>query len=142
MKHSKWTAPPTRREFTLLLFAFTVFIISYNLNPSLHIIGLTPGASLQKLGLGSDPGFNSDGRRPEAFRDEGENLIFGEWDWVDGQVAGSPAGGQKEKATVQRQKSFHYIPPSVNGQKVEWTKEHSRSVLVKHIPGQRSHRIP
>lgn len=134
-KSSKWTAPPTRREFTLLLCAFTIFIISYNLNPSLHVIGLSPSASLQKLGLGSDPGFNPDGRRPEPFRDDAESLIFGDWDWVEGQVAGTPAGGQKEKATLQRQRSFHYTPASVNSQKVEWTKKHPKATLVKHIPG-------
>jgi hypothetical protein len=135
MKQSRWTAPPTRREFTLLLCAFTIFIISYNLNPSLHVIGLTPGASLQKLGLGSDPGFDADGRRPESYRDDAEDLIFGKWAWVEGEVAGSPAKSQKEKATVQRQKTFHYVPPSVNSQQVEWAKEYPTTVLVKHIPG-------
>lgn len=135
MRQSKWTSPPTRREFTLLLCAFTVFIIAYNLNPSLHVIGLTPGASLQKLGLGSDPGFDSDGRRPEPFRDDAEDLIFGNWQWKEGHVAGSPAKGHKEKATAQRQKAFHHISPSVNRQMVPWTKEHPRSVLVKHTPG-------
>jgi hypothetical protein len=136
MRHSRWTTPPTRREFTLLLCAFTIFIISYNLNPSLHIIGLTPGASLQKLGLGSDPGFDTDGRRPESFRDDTEDLIFGDWEWAEGQVAGSPAKTLKEKTTVQRQKSFHSILPGVNSQKVEWAKEHPRTILVKHISGQ------
>lgn len=134
-KSSRWTAPPTRREFTLLLCAFTIFIISYNLNPSLHIIGLSPSASLQKLGLGSDPGFSPDGRRPEPFRDDTESLIFGDWEWVEGQVAGTPAGGQKEKATLQRQKLSHYTPASVNSQEVEWTKKNPKATLVKHIPG-------
>jgi hypothetical protein len=142
LRASKWTAPPSRREFTLLLCAFTIFIISYNLNSSLNIIGLAPGASLKKLGLGSDPGLDPDGRRPESFRDDAENLIFGDWDWVEGQVAGVPAGSQKEKATVQRQKQFHHIPPNVNNQKVEWTEKHPRSVLVKHTPGWWSLRSP
>jgi len=122
------------REFTLLLCAFTIFIISYNLNPSLHVIGLTPGASLQKPGLGSDPGFDADGRRPESFRDDDEDLIFGDWEWLEGEVAGSPSKTRKEKATAQRQKSFHHIPPSANNQQVEWPKKHPSSVLVKHIP--------
>ena len=135
MRYPRWTAPPTRREFTLLLCAFTIFIISYNLNPSLHVIGLKPVASLQKLGLGSDPGFDADGRRPESFRDGVEDLIFGDWEWVEGQVAGSPAKTQKEKAVVQREKSFHYSPPSTNSQQMEWTKKHPTSVLVEHIPG-------
>jgi len=135
MNHSRWTAPPTRREFTLLLCAFTIFIISYNLNPSLHVIGLTPGASLKKLGLGSDPGLNADGRRPESFRGDVEDLVFGDWEWVEGQVAGLPGKSQKDKATAQRQKSFHYTPPSANSQQVEWAKKHPSSILVKHIPG-------
>ena len=135
MRHSRWTAPPTRREFTLLLSAFTIFIISYNLNTSLHVIGLTPGASLKKLGLGSDPGFDADGRRPESFRDDMEDLIFGDWDWVEGQVAGSPSKFQEAKAAAQRERSFHYIPPSANSQQVEWASKHPNSVLIKHIPG-------
>jgi hypothetical protein len=135
MKTSRWTAPPTRREFTLLLCAFTVFIIFYNLNPSLHIIGLRPGSSLQKLGLGSDPGFDPDGRRPGSFRDDAEDMVFGDWEWAEGQVAGPPAKGQKEKATLQRQNSFHHISSSINSQMVEWAEKHPRTVLVKHIPG-------
>ena len=64
-----------------------------------------------------------------------EDLIFGDWEWEEGQVAGSPAKSQKEKATAQREKLFHYIPPSANSQQVEWAKKHPNSTLVKHIPG-------
>lgn len=64
-----------------------------------------------------------------------EDLIFGDWEWEEGQVAGSPAKSQKEKATAQREKLFHYISPSTNSQQVEWAKTHPNSTLVKHIPG-------
>lgn len=37
-----WTAPPTRREITLLLFSLTIFVLSYNLEASLAIVGVHP----------------------------------------------------------------------------------------------------
>lgn len=37
-----WTAPPTRREVTLLLFSFTIFVLSYNLETSLSLVGVHP----------------------------------------------------------------------------------------------------
>ena len=40
----------------------------------------------------SDPGFERDGRRPQAWRDDLERLIAGEWTWEDGQIAGVERG--------------------------------------------------
>ena len=37
-----WTAPPTRRELTLLLFSLTIFMLSYNLETSLGLVGVHP----------------------------------------------------------------------------------------------------
>ena len=37
-----WAAPPTRRELTLALFALTVFVLSYNLEASLGLVGVRP----------------------------------------------------------------------------------------------------
>ncbi|KZT03789.1 uncharacterized protein LAESUDRAFT_659053 [Laetiporus sulphureus 93-53] len=95
--HRGWLYPPTRREFTLLLFSLIVFVLSYNLETSLQIIGVNPAklssGYLSTIGLGTkDPGFEPDGRRPKEWRDELENLIFGEWEWEEDQVAGVERG--------------------------------------------------
>ena len=37
-----WSAPPTRREFTLVLFSLTIFVLSYNLEASLGLVGVHP----------------------------------------------------------------------------------------------------
>ena len=37
--------------------------------------------------LTNDPGYEWDGRRPQAWRDELERLISGEWPWDEGQIA-------------------------------------------------------
>ena len=37
-----WTAPPTRREVMLMLFSLTVFVLSYNLETSLGLVGVNP----------------------------------------------------------------------------------------------------
>ena len=37
-----WTAPPTRREVTLILFSLTIFVLSYNLETSLNLVGVRP----------------------------------------------------------------------------------------------------
>ncbi|CCL99592.1 uncharacterized protein FIBRA_01610 [Fibroporia radiculosa] len=95
--HRGWLYPPTRRELTLLLFSLTVFVISYNLETSLHLIGIHPaklsGSYLSTIGFGTrDPGFDRDGRRPKEWRDELETLIAGEWDWDEHQIAGVDHG--------------------------------------------------
>ncbi|KAL4248526.1 hypothetical protein ABKN59_007826 [Abortiporus biennis] len=83
--------PPTRREVTLVVFAFTVFILSYNLETSLQIVGVSPAnlrsSYLSTFGLAKDPGFEPDGRRPVAWRDDLEKMIVGEWEWKEGHIA-------------------------------------------------------
>ncbi|KAH9939464.1 hypothetical protein B0H21DRAFT_37354 [Amylocystis lapponica] len=90
-------SPPTRRELTLLLFALTVFVLSYNLETSLQLVGVNPSqlssGYLSTIGLGTkDPGFEADGRRPKEWRDPFENLIFGEWQWDAARSLASSAG--------------------------------------------------
>lgn len=127
MVSGKWIAPPTRREITLVLFALTVFIISFNLNSSLQVIGLKPTASLQKFGLGSDPGLDPDGRKPQAYRDDLENLIFGEWIWEEGHVAGVDA----KHFTPHK----HLPGPPIHDELLLWGDDRPVSKLVKHVPG-------
>lgn len=130
MVSAKWTAPPTRREITLVLFSLSVFIVSYNLNSSLQVIGLKPTASLQKFGLGSDPGFDPDGRRPQAYRDDFENLIFGEWKWEEGHVAGVDA----KHSTPHK----HLPGPPIHDELLLWGDDRPATKLVKHVPGKLS----
>ncbi|KAI0918760.1 hypothetical protein AcV7_006903 [Taiwanofungus camphoratus] len=88
-----WSYPPTRREITLLLFSLTVFVLSYNLETSLQLVGVHPtrlsSSYLSTIGIGTpDPGLDPDGRRPKEWRDELEDMIFGEWQWEEGKVSG------------------------------------------------------
>jgi hypothetical protein len=97
-----WTAPPDRREITLILFTVSVFIFSYNLDISLRLLGLDPstqGAVFSKLGLGGTTAIDKDGRKPLGWRDSLENTVFGDWAWDEGHVAGSGAERSQEKGT-------------------------------------------
>lgn len=126
---AKWTTAPTRREITLVLFSLIVFIISFNLNASLRVIGLQPTGPLKKFGLGSDPGFDPDGRRPQAFRDDLENLIFGDWKWEEGQVA-----GVESKQTKPPSSQWLHGSP-IYKEFTNWGNERPISKLVAHAPG-------
>ena len=52
--HKGLLYPPTRREVTLILFSLTVFILSYNLEASLQLVGVKPaklsGSYLSAIG--------------------------------------------------------------------------------------------
>ncbi|KAM6503476.1 hypothetical protein JOM56_000419 [Amanita muscaria] len=83
-----WTSPPTRREFTLLLFCFAVYIISYNIDSSLRLLGVDPGEKGVVLGLTETKHIGNDGRKPKGWNDAAEDLIYGTWAWDEGHVAG------------------------------------------------------
>lgn len=153
---SSWTTPPTRRELTLLLFCVTVFIVAYNANTSLRLIGLDSASRPAAIG--------PDGRRPEGDRDHLENEIFGEWDWDPGYIA---AVKEAESARVMHGKTYDdpdaYIrgegltgeqtmwlqgvaegrygqgeglgSTSVNDDLVRWGKDVPRTELKQHVPG-------
>jgi hypothetical protein len=131
MTFSKWTAPPTRREVTFILFSLTVFVIAFNLDATLRIIGFQPNSSLQKFGLGSDPGFDPDGRRPEAFIDDLEKLIFGNWAWEEGLVAGVDSKTLKNKNAS----FWNANGPVVHNEFVRWDGRMPASKLIAHAPG-------
>lgn len=86
-----WASPPTRREISLVLFAFTLFVLTYNLETSLRVVGVSTKLNtgyLSTLGFGSkDPGLDPDGRRPAEWRDDLEKIIVGDWDWREGEIA-------------------------------------------------------
>ncbi|KXN89323.1 hypothetical protein AN958_05821 [Leucoagaricus sp. SymC.cos] len=88
-----WLSPPDRREITLLLFCTTVYILAYNLETSLQLLGVdsvaTSGALFSRIGLGKTRAIDRDGRKPNGWRDKLENEIYGDWKWDEGHVAGN-----------------------------------------------------
>lgn len=104
-----------------------------------------------------DPGFEKDGRRPKARRDNLEELIAGEWTWEDGQIAGVERGevGLVGAGTTQRtiynfgkdkkvERSAAKVDPgvgtyksvTVNEQFTRWEEDLPRTKAVAHVPGQ------
>ncbi|KAI0703699.1 hypothetical protein C8T65DRAFT_256594 [Cerioporus squamosus] len=161
MPHMRsWTAPPTRREVTLLLFSLTVFVLSYNLETSLGLVGVRPqklsSTYLSSIGLGTkDPGFDADGRRPKQWRDELEDMIVGDWEWREGEVSGSarsqsaPRGtgrygliynfesGRKVRRSAEKGDRGVSLSTgvTVKDQFVKWGKEVPQTTVVAHTPG-------
>ncbi|KAI0355991.1 hypothetical protein OH77DRAFT_1424283 [Trametes cingulata] len=159
--HSRsWTAPPTRREITLLLFSLTIFVLSYNLEASLGIVGVHPqkltSSYLSSIGLGTkDPGFDPDGRRPKEWRDELETIIAGDWEWREGEVSGVARGsaaasgsgrtamiynfGGSRKVARSSRKEDRGVSLStgvtVKDQFIKWGKDVPETGVVAHTPG-------
>jgi hypothetical protein len=102
-----------------------------------------------------DPGFERDGRRPQAWRDDLEKLIAGEWSWEEGQIAGVESGqvGLVGSGTTQRTiynigkklavKGASRIDSgvgtrkglTVNEQFTRWEGDVPRTRAVAHVPG-------
>ena len=82
-----WTAPPTRRELLLVLVSVTIFVVAYNADTTLSLLGFSvrpysPFASPRDAPIGAD------GRKPAGYRDALEDEIFGTWDWEPDHIAG------------------------------------------------------
>ncbi|KAJ7064993.1 hypothetical protein C8F01DRAFT_1021788 [Mycena amicta] len=140
----RWTAPPTRRELSLVIFSLTVFTLSYNIDSSIRLVGLNRGnAVLTRLGLvRSEVG--ADGRRPLKSRDALEDMIYGDWNWDEGRIAGDGAERSQRKGVgrhgamwVERGK----VPSLGDGESTvgeafwRWGNDIPKSRLVKHAPG-------
>ncbi|KDQ58697.1 hypothetical protein JAAARDRAFT_128853 [Jaapia argillacea MUCL 33604] len=147
-----WTEPPTRREITLLLFAFTAFIIGYNLDASLSTVGLsaTRRASLtKKLGLSIDPGLERDGRLPKSYRNKLEHDVVGEWSWQRGHVVETweGDGGREGKNGLEGEEKDVLGPleglgdvevcgpRKANEASVWWGRQPPTASVVTHVPG-------
>ena len=82
-----WTATPTRRELLLVLVSVTIFVVAYNADTTLSLLGFSvrpysPFASARDAPIGAD------GRKPAGCRDALEDEIFGTWDWEPDHIAG------------------------------------------------------
>lgn len=65
------------------MFCIATFTLSFNL----HSLGFNPSQALLH-GLAYSKPVLFDGRRPAAWRDELEDIIFGDWSWEPGHIAG------------------------------------------------------
>ncbi|KAJ3535692.1 hypothetical protein NM688_g6941 [Phlebia brevispora] len=54
-------------------------------------VPLTPSTNAAGI-LPQDPGYDRDGRRPQAWRDDLETLIAGDWEWEDNQISNVERG--------------------------------------------------
>jgi len=114
---ANWTAPPTRREVTIILFSVTLFVLAYNIDASLHLLGFDGSTSLLPFGHQRAAPIGPDGRRLEAFRDGLEDEIVGEWDWDEGRIAGVKAaeetrikdGGKGKSWGTSRPQGDRYV---------------------------------
>lgn len=58
-----------------------------------HVEAHPPHGSLMSIGaVLHDPGFERDGRRPQAWRDKLEDIIAGDWLWDENETAGVKRG--------------------------------------------------
>jgi hypothetical protein len=148
----RWTAPPTRREITLVLFSLTIFILSYNLDTSLHFLGLDPvykqGSYLSRFGLASTSAIASDGRKPLGWQDKLEREVFGDWRWDEGHVAGDgKERSQKKKGTgrygalwIGRAETGVVDGDVFGNDKAHdvvnwWGNDVPKATLIEHVPG-------
>lgn len=98
----RWTAPPDRREIAFILLCLGAYLISYNIEITLQTLGIdaaaTKGAVLSRLGVGSSV-IGEGGLKPVGWRDKLEKEIFGNWEWLPGQVVESEAEISQRKGS-------------------------------------------
>jgi len=147
----RWASPPNRREITLLLFSLTIFILAFNLDTSLRVLGLDPGetqdAVLSRLPGLSTSDIATDGRKPTRWRDKLELEIFGEWGWDEGHVAGD--GSERAQRKGEGRYGAQWVGRAETGvvtgdvfghdsikQVVHWWgNDVPQARIIKHIPG-------
>lgn len=148
----RWTAPPDRREVALVLFSLTVFILSYNIDNSVRLLGFDPeaahGVLLSTLGFGSSKVISQDGRKPPGWRDALENEIFGSWGWDEGQVAGDGTERSQGKGVGNHNATWigreatgplrggRFGDTTVNEGFLRWEDDIPQSKIVRHVAGE------
>lgn len=146
-----WLSPPDRREITLLLFCIAVYILAYNLETSLQLLGVdsvaTSGAVFSRIGLGKTRAIDRDGRKPSGWRDILELDIYGDWAWDEGHVAGNGdertqrAGTGRHGATWVGRSEIGEVSGKLFGevpvdQALRWWRDDvPQTKVLKHTPG-------
>ncbi|KAJ7485271.1 hypothetical protein FB451DRAFT_1082649 [Mycena latifolia] len=143
----RWTAPPTRREVSLAIFALTVFALAYNIDTSVRVVGLNrQNAVLSRLGL-SRVTVGADGRREEGARDALEKMIYGDWAWDAEHIAGDGLERSQAKGVGRHGAMWvgkrdagpvtsHALGQmTVNQAFWRWEDAVPRAKVVKHVPG-------
>jgi len=149
----RWTAPPDKREITLILLSLTIYFLAYNVDTSLEILGIDPtaakGAVFSRLGLRSRV-IEKDGRKPPGWRDSLEAEIFGDWSWDEGHVAGDGKersqlkGTGRHGATWKQQGRSNVVRESikqpfgeltVSNALLRWGEDPPQTEVVKHVSG-------
>ncbi|KAJ7683011.1 hypothetical protein B0H17DRAFT_1014582 [Mycena rosella] len=144
----RWTAPPTRREISLVIFSITVFALAYNIDTSMRLVGLSrQNAVLSRLGLGGAAAIGADGRKPPGARDALEELIYGDWAWDAEEIAGDGLERSQAKGVgrhgamwVGRRDAGPVTSRSLGEETVDqafwrWGEDVPRTKVVKHVPG-------
>ena len=148
----RWTAPPDRREIGFILLCLGTYLVAYNIEITLQVLGIdaaaTKGAVLSRLGVGSTV-IGDDGRKPAGWRDSLELDIFGTWQWFRGHVAGDGTevsqltGSGRHGAQWVAQKDIQDVgglqkpfgDSTVNDVLQTWGDDIPQTRLVNHVPG-------
>ncbi|KAF9450284.1 hypothetical protein P691DRAFT_665614 [Macrolepiota fuliginosa MF-IS2] len=144
-------SPPDRRETTLFLFCIAIYILAYNLESSLQLLGVdsvaTSGAVFTRIGLGKTRTIGSDGRKPSGWRDKLELAIYGDWGWDEGHVAGNGdersqrAGTGRHGATWANRREVGKVAGKLFGevpvdQALQWWRDDvPETKILKHTAG-------
>ncbi|KAJ7512746.1 hypothetical protein B0H11DRAFT_2151595 [Mycena galericulata] len=144
----RWTSPPSRREISLLIFSLTVFALSYNIDSSIRLVGLTrQNALLSRLGFGGYAAIGPDGRKLPAARDALENFIYGDWAWEPEQIAGNGLDRSQAKGVgrhgamwVGKRDAGSLTSKSLGERTVDqafwrWGDDVPHAKVTKHVPG-------
>lgn len=147
----RWPTPLEKRETVLIFLSVTVYLLAYNIDTSLRILGIDPatthGAVFNRLGWVGTKEIGRDGRKPVGWRDALENTIYGEWTWSRGHIAGDGAersqsvGTGRHGATwTPRERSLitagtSYSDSSVNDALEKWGDNLPQTRVIKHAAG-------
>lgn len=113
-----WSAPPTRRELSLVLFSLTTFVLFYNLESSFTSSGETSNKA------GDSTSVNWD------------DVIYGNWTWEEKQVAENSQKHAFDVTTSTVSFSPHIFGSiGVNDGIQDWGAEIPTTTVLKHVPG-------
>lgn len=122
-----WHSSPTRRETSLVLFSFTIFILFYNLESS-----FTSDALAGKWST-------SQANNASSGKEDWDDVIYGNWTWEEGQVAENAQKQPLEPDVVAvsfRPQVFGSV--GINDGIMDWGDDVPTTAVLKHVPGTRT----